>query len=531
VISKKFQKILLNFLIFFLVIGAFSLFIGHRVLNSNFEILLKQYQTTLANQIFKTIEQDVIVNNYRAAKQKLNTNFSQNDLSLITVNRDKRYSKTIYLGNIKDSDLYQIIKIPLYYDDKKENKWGDVEFHFNDSSLSESKSFLNIFFVSNQSLTLIFVTIIFYFIFKNFTGSFRKYNNEALKIVNDPAAYKEDGENILNDEVLRNLHNLAIEVNNKNKELRKKAKQEEAVKVSRQLAHDIRSPLSALDSISDKVSFPGESQLDIFNKSLQRVRDIAQNLLNVKESQSNLLENAQSVIEEIIKEKISSTNIHFDFSSQPINLLVNSYEYKRIISNILNNSIEANCSRISISLLEDENNYYIDILDNGDGISSDLLKKLNNGQQVDSTKKGGHGLGTSHANEFLTSNNANIFYSSELGKETNVRISINKNRKYVHLEDDPLATMVWKAAAKKAQIELLSFDSYQKLKEQIEFINKDALFYVDFDLLNDEIDGVEVCKELYGKGYYNLYLSTGHDSSEFSNLDILKGVIGKECPF
>lgn len=101
----------------------------------------------------------------------------------------------------------------------------------------------------------------------------------------------------------------------------------------------------------------------------------------------------------------------------------------------------------------------------------------------------------------------------------------------IHLEDDELTSMVWKLSAKKNGVELISFSSAKDLFKEIENFECDSDFYIDFDLAHDEINGVQVCEQLYERGFINLYLSTGHDPKEFSKYEFIQNVIGKECPF
>ena len=50
--------------------------------------------------------------------------------------------------------------------------------------------------------------------------------------------------------------------------------------------------------------------------------------------------------------------------------------------------------------------------------------------------------------------------------------------------------------------------------------------YVDKEL-GDGVDGVEVARELYGRGYRRLYLSTGHAPKDLDCKYWLRGVVGK----
>lgn len=535
-ISKRYQTLLLRFLLAFICIGSIALFVGQKLLNSNIEILLKQYQTTLASQIFKTIEQDVLVNNYRSATQKLRTNFSQKDLSLIIVKRVSGTTKTIFIGSLKDTDIYQVISIPLFFDYQKQSKWGSIEFHFNDASLFESKRFFKIFFIANQLLILTIVIIIFYFIFKSFKNGYRQYNQEALKIIKNPESYENNSGDNLDDEVLKNLHNMSREIIQKNIELKATARHEETIKVSRQLAHDIRSPLSALESILEDVKFQSHSKEDIFNKAIGRVQNIANNLLGVEGRNELKTLKIHEAINEIISEKKSMSDIHIAFeydTKQKLSTNVDIFEIKRIFSNLINNSIEAHSKNIKIFLTVEESELKLIVKDDGDGISREVLEKLNSSQHITHGKDSGHGLGTLHARDYFKKIGGTMVFTSTLGESSEVEMTVPLINKatYIHLDDDLLVSMVWQAAAKKKSINLKSYETFTDLEKELSSFSKDSLFYIDFDLDKDTLNGLEVCQKLHALGFLNLNLSTGHSPEEFSSSHFLKSVIGKDCPF
>ena len=99
----------------------------------------------------------------------------------------------------------------------------------------------------------------------------------------------------------------------------------------------------------------------------------------------------------------------------------------------------------------------------------------------------------------------------------------------VHLDDNTLLRKDWERSAAKARLEILSFDSSEKLFDNINNIEKNTLFFVDKEL-NEEVDGIKVLQTLFELGYEKLYLSTAHKSDEFKRYDFIKEVIGKKFP-
>ncbi|HLB43149.1 MAG TPA: hypothetical protein VJN02_09980 [Gammaproteobacteria bacterium] len=50
------------------------------------------------------------------------------------------------------------------------------------------------------------------------------------------------------------------------------------------------------------------------------------------------------------------------------------------------------------------------------------------------------------------------------------------------------------------------------------------------DILDGE-SGIEIAKELHRRKFFNLYITTGHNTNQFNDIEFIKGVVGKEPPF
>jgi hypothetical protein len=84
--------------------------------------------------------------------------------------------------------------------------------------------------------------------------------------------------------------------------------------------------------------------------------------------------------------------------------------------------------------------------------------------------------------------------------------------------------------AESKNVKLYIFETYQQLKNKLPSLSQETLFYIDIEL-GDDINGINVAKELYQIGFRELYLATGHENIQDLKLDIFKGVIKKEVPF
>ena len=94
----------------------------------------------------------------------------------------------------------------------------------------------------------------------------------------------------------------------------------------------------------------------------------------------------------------------------------------QIIQNLISNAIKAikEDGLIRISLYEDKNNIYIDIKDNGVGISDEkkevIFERFYRIDDARNTKTNGHGLGLSITKNFVESLGGKIKLKSKLGK-------------------------------------------------------------------------------------------------------------------
>ena len=215
-----------------------------------------------------------------------------------------------------------------------------------------------------------------------------------------------------------------------------------ALEVARQVAHDIRSPIVSLQVALNAA----QVQLDptiksVLNHSAQRISDIANEVIDQhtapnknSETRVSLQKLPMSVdlaLNEMLAEKIlmckQTPQVSLQTKSNADDLFVEMQisDFKRIISNLIDNalyavsdrgSINVNCARVA-------NECRISIADNGSGISESVLKTiLEKGGSFG--KPNGKGLGLQWARKTIEKHNGRILISSEEGVGTEVRIFV-----------------------------------------------------------------------------------------------------------
>jgi signal transduction histidine kinase len=313
--------------------------------------------------------------------------------------------------------------------------------------------------------------------------------------------------------------------------------------IAAQVAHDIRSPLAALDSVIKSTTTLPEDQRIMVRHAVNRIRDIANNLLEKNRQQDKdapVVSQSRgetvtllpcllsSVLDPVITEKRLQFEskpgiaIDFELSQEAYGLFasINPVEFKRIISNLVNNSVEALADKgsVDIKLSREAKDILIAVSDNGKGIPEDVLVKIGNRGETHG-KTGGSGLGLFHARTTVEAWGGSLHMDSKQGKGTTVTIrlpeaqapanfisvlALSAGVPVVVLDDDTSIHQVWQerfdsARVKDYEIEVLHFSKPDKLRAWVNsFPDKAGLsvYLFDYELLNYKETGLSLAREL-----------------------------------
>lgn len=308
--------------------------------------------------------------------------------------------------------------------------------------------------------------------------------------------------------------------------------------LSAQVAHDIRSPLAALETVITHLQGIPENEKMIVKSATYRIREIAQKLLSrnrkedfhmkteqdLQEEKSNQVLTA--LVENIITEKRVQINhpIYFKIDSHEQNSYgffscVQPVEFRRVISNIIDNAIEAlqPAGQIDVLLAKTHQEITIQIQDNGKGIPSHVLSRLGE-KGVTYGKEGGSGLGLYHAKRMLQSWSGRLKIESQEGVGTKVslvlphaatpnwfvpKIRLIPGSTIILLDDDRTVHSIW-----ESRFESMRASSYQITSQY--FANADDLiawhrqqkedapitYLVDYQLADQPWNGLDVIENL-----------------------------------
>jgi signal transduction histidine kinase len=329
------------------------------------------------------------------------------------------------------------------------------------------------------------------------------------------------------------------------------AEKEAAIgRMAAQVAHDIRSPLAALGAAAKSLELPAE-QRALIDGAVSRMRGIADDLLDGYRAGSAApakkagpeVSALAPLIEQVFAEKRMQhkdkpgIKLEFHPGAEEIKASVEPKEFQRLLSNLINNSVEAfsGPGAVTAGLSAKSGRILIEIKDNGKGIPPGILAKL--GQKGETHgKAGGNGLGLFHARTAVEAWGGSFRLESELGRGTVATIELPvvgappaAASMTVLLDDDMLVHMNWKMAARAAGAYLLAYKEPGELLGVLDSLPKDAALYIDSDL-GGGAKGEDIARELRDKGYINVTMATGHGPEKFSHLPWLK-VSGKEPPW
>ncbi len=325
--------------------------------------------------------------------------------------------------------------------------------------------------------------------------------------------------------------------------------------IAAKVAHDIRSPLAALNMLLKKnTSVLPPEELNIMKCSLERINTIADNLLESrKENETGesasiskmkpelaaiLLNNIVSEKQVQYEERDIQFIVNISDDASHVFVEVDASELTRALSNLLNNSVEAieNKGSITVGLSVEGNWLVFTISDTGKGIRpeelSNILKK-----RISIGKEHGSGIGLSSAIQTIQSAGGIFSMDSMYGKGTVVKFRLSivppcflcDNPDFIFIDDSTYLTDAWQAQAALNGQQLVVFNSVDETKRYIHLFPKKTPVYIDSDL-GSNIKGEDLAKTLYNKGFMTIYLCTGREESDFPSMPWITKIVGKEFP-
>ncbi len=321
--------------------------------------------------------------------------------------------------------------------------------------------------------------------------------------------------------------------------------------LSARLAHDISSPLAAMEMglrfLSKKIP---HNDLAILSNGIQSVRDIANNVLERYRSPAIETNSLNSITHDdgnvirpsllySLTEIIVSQKRH-EWLQEPCQItltvakeakinwiMASPNEIKRLLSNLLNNAYDALINKhdgiINIKLEAINNTLHLELYDNGIGIAPEKINDALNGV---SFKHHGKGFGLSGAKQYMEYLGGSLNLKSIVNKGTQINlvfplineikwfpknIDLSNTNMVIVLDDDFSMLSYWKKRITQAGSLPILFSTYQEALNWVQNNSesaKSAIFLVDYELTESAHNGLMFLQQIY----YNTrrYLITSH---------------------
>lgn len=313
---------------------------------------------------------------------------------------------------------------------------------------------------------------------------------------------------------------------------------------SRQVAHDIRSPLAALEMVVHGLPEIADEDRSLVRQAVGRIKEITNDLVRPQDLSQILgsripseepvaIEHqlvVSSVESSVLEKKRELNDPKMTISLKTSETSVYSFarfapkELKRILSNLINNSLEARDAgrpiEVVVSIQESDDWVLIRVSDNGKGIPKEVLGRLTQ-KGMSFGKEAGQGLGLHHARRTIESWGGGLKILSQLGQGTTVELKLVRVepprwfvsslefepelRYLVFLDDDENIHEVWRRRlkyleAEKNGLKVYAFRHHTELSRWVAHHKPDlgeTLFLLDYELKGQAIDGLKIAEALH----------------------------------
>ena len=262
----------------------------------------------------------------------------------------------------------------------------------------------------------------------NITNPIKQISDATLKIKDEDYDIKLEESKIIELENLQNnIRYLSRNLKNQ-KYVRKQYAQD--------ISHELRTPITNLqlyiEAIKDGVIEVDDQTLSSLLEEIHRLEGLVVNLnksfndnseyFKINKKEFDLSQHIKLILE-TIKPRLNKLDISL-IEEIKDGIIINSDKDKisQVVQNLISNAIKAikDDGLIRVSLHEDKNNIYIDVKDNGVGISDEkkeiIFERFYRIDDARNTKINGHGLGLSISKNFVESLGGKIKLKSKPGK-------------------------------------------------------------------------------------------------------------------
>lgn len=313
-----------------------------------------------------------------------------------------------------------------------------------------------------------------------------------------------------------------------------------------EVAHDIRSPVTSISELLNRVDLQDTELKGALTKAISRAHSVANYLLTgKKEETGSAIEYAYDfalIVNDIaIEKKPLFVGGEIDVIAPKTLYAVSalaSGSLARILSNIIDNAILACDSRrnVKIFLTRQETSISITVSDTGRGIPGEIVDKL--GQKGvtsrDKSQPAGTGRGVYSAMKTLNNVGGNIYFESSPGVGTTVLLNIPVKKvepvgvvDLILIDNEEMMRMTWELLAKRQGQKCRTFSSVEEFLAVVDSVPKHTPIFLDSDLGSGK-RGQDCAPLLRELGFQRLILATAYSRLVGTTIPFIDCVVGKE---
>ncbi|APJ03378.1 sensor histidine kinase [Silvanigrella aquatica] len=508
-------------------------FISYFLVKTTLEDSFKDKILVSQNLFADSIHNDILTGFYSEVFRKCKIFYESGGLDFINVT-DSSGSKICDFKkeNIRNSNL-GLITSNTYFDEEKKISAATISANYSDLGMRKVLNDCLFIIVFALVFIALLLSVFINYLSRYFALPVQKISQLLRKAsVNEIASshnhFKSNFEEIvyLNHSVAEMAKKI---VESHNAQLQQK-EIEAVAKIAAQVVHDIRSPLSALNVYVKCVTQLPEEERVFIRTAVDRINDIANNLVHkfknemVQKKKEPGYEIVSTLLENIVAEKRvmhSDKKIKFDLHIAPNAYMefikVNMVEFQSVISNLMNNAVEAMGNSGVIKLiLENRNEYlWLTLIDSGCGMSPEFLQKAIAGGMT--TKTHGVGIGLSSSVRIIQNWNCKVDIQSQVNEGTTIsiqmpiisapnwfpqEIKLSPKSTLVIIDDDQsihdiLMRRFASLIKSSDDIQIVNFKDPQKF---IEFYNqydktRDIYFLFDYEFIGSNLTGTDIINQ------------------------------------
>ncbi len=232
------------------------------------------------------------------------------------------------------------------------------------------------------------------------------------------------------EDFLNETKKVAQEVLRAEKSHKNLLRQKALLAVAQQVSHDIQSPLSALNLVLHQLPHISGEHKSLLQATVKRIQQIVQDLVpkGLQQNPNRPAILIGPILKTLLREKqlehqaVADLKLELqDLSQDKDRVRVEDSALSRIISNLINNSVDAGARQIEVRVKPLCSSLVIEVKDDGKGMPRELISQLGR-RPLSHGKASGSGLGLYSAFKVLESWGGVVEIDSQLDTGTSVRL-------------------------------------------------------------------------------------------------------------